>query len=155
MRIVTGATLTLAMLISPIRPAAADWEYTKWGMSPEQVVKASAGTVLLTKARPAGDGSGLDMRAQGTFASGGMNFDASFGFDAAGRLAFVTYALGEARMNDALENWLIKKYGQPKKTRGEEADVETWTWSHPGMDIIELDIPDGEPAFVIQYPSGK
>jgi hypothetical protein len=146
--------LALLALLMPFRPAAADWEYTKWGMTPEQVVKASHGTVQLTKARPAGENANFELKADGTFGASGLHFDASFGFDnSSGGLVFVTYAIDDPLRNGLLKEWLIRKYGQPQNRQGAD-DVETWTWNRPGMDLIELDIPEGGPGFVIQYPPG-
>jgi hypothetical protein len=155
-----GAMLAFIALAAPFRPAVADWQYTKWGMSPEQVVKASAGAVMLTAARPIGEGSaddrsGLEMRAEGTFAAGPLHCDVSFGFDAAGRLAFVTYSIDDPARNGLLKEWLVRRYGQPQSRQGPENDVETWTWSSPGQDSIELNIQEGDSGFVIQYPAEK
>jgi len=144
----------LALLALP-RPAAADWEYTKWGMTPEQVVKASTGAVLETRARPAGGDSGLEIRAEGEFVSGSLRFDVSFGFDNGGRLAFVTYSIDRASQNALLLDWLIRRHGEPQAQQDPDGDVKTLIWSRPGTDSIELNIPKGEPAFVIQYPAER
>lgn len=71
-----------------------DWEYTKWGMSPQQVVSASKN--LATEAsdlRPDSDGNVTKLVAP--YQSGKFSFEAQFGFDATDRLASVTLVLND------------------------------------------------------------
>jgi hypothetical protein len=151
-----GLPILALLALLPLRPAAADWEYTKWGMTPAQVVNAAKGAVLETKATSAGEGSGFEMRASGEFVAGSLRFEVGFGFDGAGRLGFVTYTTRNPAQNGAFKDWLIRKYGVPQSGKtSEDGDVETWTWNRPGLDSIELEIPEGDPAFVIQSPAGK
>jgi hypothetical protein len=72
----------------------ADWEYTKWGMTPQQVVTASnnlatAGSDL----RPDSDGNVSKLVAP--YQRGKFSFEAQFGFDATDRLASVTLVLND------------------------------------------------------------
>jgi hypothetical protein len=146
------ALSTLA-LIAVARPAAADWAYTKWGMTPEQVVKAAAGTAQITKSESTDDPD-LEMRVRGTYMAGPLRFEVTFGFRVStGGLAFVSYWTDQAGQNAALKDLLVQKYGKPQSTQGTEQGVETWTWNRPGTDRIELDIPVGDPGVVIQYPA--
>src|SRR5580700_11462168 len=71
-----------------------DWEYTKWGMTPQQVVGASKN--LATEAsdlRPDSDGNVTKLIAP--YQSGKFSFEAQFGFDATDRLASVTLVLND------------------------------------------------------------
>jgi hypothetical protein len=71
-----------------------DWEYTKWGMTPQQVVSASKN--LATEAsdlRPDSDGNVTKLVA--AYQSGKFSFEAQFGFDATDRLASVTLVLND------------------------------------------------------------
>jgi hypothetical protein len=71
-----------------------DWEYTKWGMTPQQVVSASKN--LATEAsdlRPDSDGNVTKLVAP--YQSGKFSFEAQFGFDATDRLASVTLVLND------------------------------------------------------------
>jgi hypothetical protein len=71
-----------------------DWEYTKWGMTPQQVVSASKN--LATEAsdlRPDSDGNVTKLIAP--YQSGKFSFEAQFGFDATDRLASVTLVLND------------------------------------------------------------
>ena len=74
--------------------AKAAWEYTKWGMTPQQVVSASKN--LATEAsdlRPDSDGNVTKLVAP--YQSGKFSFEAQFGFDATDRLASVTLVLND------------------------------------------------------------
>ena len=80
--------------------AKADWEYTKWGMTPQQVVSASKN--LATESsdlHPDSDGNVTKLVAP--YQSGKFSFEAQFGFDAADRLASVTLVL-----NDKSAAWI-------------------------------------------------
>ena len=71
-----------------------DWEYTKWGMTPQQVVSASKN--LATEAsdlRPDSDGNVTKLIAP--YQSGKFSFEAQFGFDVTDRLASVTLVLND------------------------------------------------------------
>ena len=74
--------------------AKAAWEYTKWGMTSQQVVSASKN--LATEAsdlRPDSDGNVTKLVAP--YQSGKFSFEAQFGFDATDRLASVTLVLND------------------------------------------------------------
>ncbi len=74
--------------------AKADWEYTTWGMTPQQVVSASKNvTKESSDLRPDSDGNVTKMVAP--YASGKFRFEAQFGFDATDRLASVTLVLND------------------------------------------------------------
>ena len=71
-----------------------DWEYTKWGMTPQQVGSASKN--LATEAsdlRPDSDGNVTKLVAP--YQSGKFSSEAQFGFDATDRLASVTLVLND------------------------------------------------------------
>jgi hypothetical protein len=146
-----SSTALLALLLAT-HPAAANWEYTRWGMTPAQVVKASSGLVLETATRATGEGSGFYVRAKGVYPSGPLHLNVDFGFDSTGGLAFVTYSIDSASENGALESWLVGRYGPPQTKQTSDEGIETWTWNRPGLDSVELNVPDGEPGFVIQSP---
>jgi hypothetical protein len=75
--------------------AKADWEYTKWGMTPQQVIDASKDL-----AKPSTDPNDLLPDSDGNvsklvapYQSGKFSFEAQFGFNAADKLASVTLVL--------------------------------------------------------------
>jgi hypothetical protein len=74
--------------------AKADWESTKWGMTPRQVLSASK--------IPAKESSDLHPDSDGNvsklvapYQSGNFTFEAQFGFDATDRLSSVTLVLND------------------------------------------------------------
>src|ERR1700689_2996868 len=86
--------ILLALACCGASAAKADWQYTKWGMTPQQVVSASKN--LATEGsdlRPDSDGNVSKLVPQ--FQSGIFSFEAKFGFDAADRLASVTLVLND------------------------------------------------------------
>ena len=86
--------LVLALICCCTSAAKADWEYTKWGMTPAQVASAAKN---LTKAssdlQPDSDGNVTKLVAP--YQSGKFSFEAQFGFDATDRLSSVTLVLND------------------------------------------------------------
>src|SRR5437764_5809957 len=74
--------------------AKADWEYTKWGMTPEQVLSASK-NLATAGSDLAPDGDGNVSKLVAPYQSGKFSFRADFGFNAADRLASVTLVLDD------------------------------------------------------------
>jgi hypothetical protein len=64
-------------------PSRADWQYTKWGMSPEEVCAASRGAVTMKALSPkdAKSNERLATLASGEFAAGKFKFTALFEFN--------------------------------------------------------------------------
>jgi hypothetical protein len=75
-------------------PKKPDWEYTKWGMTPQQVVSASNNLATQgSDLRPDSDGN--VSRLVAPYQGGKFSFEAQFGFDATDRLASVTLVLND------------------------------------------------------------
>src|SRR6202044_317885 len=86
--------IALALVCCGVSAAKADWEYTKWGMTPQQVVSASKNlTREGSDLRPDSDGNVSKLIAP--YQSGKLHFEAQFGFDAADKLASVTLVLSD------------------------------------------------------------
>ncbi len=86
--------MALALAACGASAARADWEYTKWGMTPQQV--AGAAKNLAKKSsdlHPDSDGNVTKLVAP--YRSGKFSFEAQFGFDAADRLSSVTLVLND------------------------------------------------------------
>ena len=95
--------IVLALACCGASTAKADWEYTKWGMTPQQVISASknlakAGSDL----HPDSDGNVTKLVAP--FQSGKFSFEAQFGFDAADRLSSVTLVLNDKSTDMDMES---------------------------------------------------
>ena len=75
--------IALALATCSASAAHADWEYTNWGMTIQQVVSASNNqTIEGTDPRPDSDGNVTKLLAP--YRSGRFLFQAEFGFDATG-----------------------------------------------------------------------
>jgi hypothetical protein len=95
--------IVLALACCDASVAKADWEYTKWGMTPQQVVSASnnqakAGADL----HPDSDGNVTKLVAP--FHSGKFSFEAQFGFDTSDRLSSVTLVLNDKSTDMDMES---------------------------------------------------
>ena len=87
-----GMALVLAAWVPSA--AQADWEYTKWGMTPAQVAEAAKNlTKKSSDLHPDSDGNVTKLVAP--YRSGKFSFEAQFGFDAADRLSSVTLVLND------------------------------------------------------------
>jgi len=81
--------LVLALACYSASAAKADWEYTKWDMTPEQVASAAKNqTKASSDLQPDSDGNVTKLVAP--YRSGEFFFEAQFGFNSADRLSSVT-----------------------------------------------------------------
>jgi hypothetical protein len=154
------AAIALGVALSgglAMRPAHADWEYTKWGMTPEQVARASRGAV---QAIPAAQRTRipevkLESGAEGTFSDGALRLQVGFSFDIpGGGLAMVQYAVLNAEQSGQLKEWMVRRYGQPQSVSGVPAigmEILNWTTG----DEISLHLMTGDRAFVMHSPHGQ
>jgi hypothetical protein len=102
------------------------WQFTDWGMTPDEVVAASGGSAQLVP----GDGDGLrptgELLATGSYAFGQFRFAVEFRFHD-GRLSRVDLRPQEGRCPD-IERFLQQKYGEDEAyspARG------AWLWRIP------------------------
>jgi hypothetical protein len=145
-------TLPLVWAMLLIASAArADWQYTHWGMTPEQVVAASKGTAQLL---PEKDRPRLPPRvtaAKGDYQDGPLPLRVTFSFDiATNGLACVSYGVSNHVYDDGLKAALTKRYGPPKTTSGPGfLGMTTLVWKTP-TDQIEATFSKDDPAYAMQ-----
>jgi hypothetical protein len=110
---------TVALICATIDVARADWQYTKWGMTPDQVVSASNGSASIV---PPNGGCPV----QGTYKSGSQVFSMSACFDNNG-LNQIELDMENATPSDAQQILaaLTAKYGNP--TPGDNPTAYQWT----------------------------
>jgi len=102
-----------AMLASVMgAPAYAHWQYTKWGMTPEQVVASSANAAHLDKGKPGDEIDGRLPEVLGDYTSGDYKFSAKFYFGQHG-LDFVNMNLEDGAQCLGLRRDLDGLYGKP------------------------------------------
>src|SRR6201990_2446356 len=86
--------IVLALVCCGAGAAKADWEYTKWGMTPQEVVSASKNLAKEgSDFHPDSDGNVTKLIAP--YQRGSFAFEAQCGFDATDRLSSVTLVLDD------------------------------------------------------------
>lgn len=132
-------------------PAHADWQYTRWGMTPEQVVAASSGKATLLPAGQRPRMPPLETVATGEFEDAALTLRTAFSFNTdGGGLACVFYGLTGRDGADAFKALLVSRYGRPQHTSGLPAiGQETLGWV-TATDEIEASFSPDDPAFAMQ-----
>lgn len=146
--------LLIALAALPT-PALADWQYTHWGMSVEEVVAASNGTVKKIKDRKGDRVRNLPRLAVGQANEGDTTFDVEFYFEDK-KLRLIRYAptgtmdcLGE-------EAFLLDRFGPAEPTESVKEfaaknlvllKAKDRVWNLPNGDrmnfnIIRIERPD-------------
>lgn len=110
-------TALVFALLTVSSPALANWQYTKWGMTPDAVVAASGGIASkLSEADIAKysltDGSQRALLSA-PYSSGELQFSARFLFNSSQQLSSVELDMYGAA--DHLEGALRAKYGTPRE----------------------------------------
>lgn len=103
----TSFFLTAALVLLAA-PASAHWQFAKWGMTPDQVIKASGGKAAWK------DEKGVQVLSL-DYPSGQFDLQVSFGFDATNHLNDVS--IGSSTNVYGIINELKGKYGTPRKKR--------------------------------------
>lgn len=109
LRAVGGAVF----LFSSQTIATADWQYTRWGDTPEQVQRASAGMVAPYNDRKR-DTPLLSAKLAGMYKAGSTIFTAYFSFDKDDHLAAVDLQAERGVNCDLVVFELTKSYGPPQ-----------------------------------------
>lgn len=133
----TGFTIVGLSLVGS-SPAAADWQYTKWGMTPEEVVAASAGAARQTTPSEDDGSDGVVTLAMADYVASGFEFSAHFAFSRKDRrLAEITLLLDEPSQCFELKGALERRYGSPTSARGGLLAVTSW-FPQSATDAVEL-----------------
>ncbi len=147
-----AAGVLTGMLLLACSPSAAmaDWAYTHWGMTPEQVAAASSGAakVLPPAQRTRYEEDHWELAVEGTFNDGPLRLSVGFTFDTrGGGLKCVMYNVLGADV-EVLRAALLKRYGKP----GHEssfAGSTTQVWTTP--DHIDLVVGENPTAAVVNH----
>ncbi|MDB5615920.1 hypothetical protein [Tardiphaga sp.] len=121
--------LIVSILIVSITPAAADWQYTKWGMTVAQVQAASKGKLRPCDAQCAGHStSNATVRLRGEYNAGEFAFSTWAAFDNQGRLNGIRLGLLDPSQVTPLIGSVRAKYGEPESgSRGSSIlNISTW-----------------------------
>ena len=139
MRRTISIALVIAMnAVAPL-DAHADWQYTRWGMTPEQVMAASTGQLKACDETCKGQDTSIQIaRFLGPYQSGPFKFIAYMIFDTRNNaLAQVLLDLNRPNDTDALIDALMLKYGTPIAADDLPEPIQIITWQN-STDVIDL-----------------
>jgi hypothetical protein len=141
--------MLLSLAIS--QPAIADWRFTTWGMTPEQVVTASQGKVHLLPPNRRPRIPPLETLAEGDFKANELDLETRYAFNTtSGGLACVFYAVASADDNNAFKASLIKQFGNPQKTSElPMINMKKMFWT-TATDSIDASFSGDDAGFVLQ-----
>lgn len=114
-------------------PAQADWEFTRWGMSPEEVVAASGPSAKIVAADPDTEIWDMDRLAVDAWERDGIVFEVGYHFDDGARLQFVDL-LHEGPNCDRLVETSLARWGASQTERqslGNGLLLTTHIWTDP------------------------
>lgn len=136
-------------------PAEAHWEFTRWGMTEQQVIAASRGQLRLLppqERRPV-PSARMEYRVGGEFRSGALRLTVALAFDARNGGLVCVSARGDGAQAAALRARLIRNFGQPTD-RGQDpaTGTESISWDRP--DEINLDQTPGQPVIMLHCSRG-
>jgi hypothetical protein len=133
--------------------ASADWQYTKWGMTPEQVIEASGGSATWISPPDPPLRSGRQLLVKSPYSAGQLHFSVTFVFALPERhLAQVNMTLkGDDADADLLGQSLVAKYGVPR--RGEDDGYPGLLWRDEAGNNLVF-VPSGM-AMVVYKPLRK
>ncbi len=132
----TAPTLFGLGLIVTAGVAHADWQYSRWGMSPDAMVSASSGKARLVPDDPGKVRSGLRCIVGGVFQVGDQNFDMCGYFDdhRSLRMVALTIKSPPPGLGANIQAALMAKYGKPTITRSTTSFE--WVGPNGGDNVI-------------------
>ena len=143
--------LPLCLVVSLVAPSArAEWQYTRWGMTPEQVVAASGGRAELLPVARRPRIPPLVTAATGQFVDGPLRLRTVFSFDIESNgLQCVSYGVSSHADNNAFKEALIRHYGQPQATRTIPLVGMTELDWKTGTDEVTASFSKDDPAYAM------
>jgi hypothetical protein len=145
--------LFAAMLLALVSlSAAADWQYTKWGMSQKDVVKASKNTAIPDRESAGHSTSLAESLLTAPYRAGRYEFTAYFLFESRTlTLSGVSLRLVRVEDCDLLRGELASKYGKPQEVQRVVGVLEGASWrdepSNNGISIAKI----GTDGCSVQY----
>jgi hypothetical protein len=103
-------------LVGIAQPALAHWQYTRWGMTPAEVIAASNGNARQGDGRRSAQGPATK-DVIGTYVAAGRTFEVSFYF-VEQRLDEVVLQLRDSQQCQATTRDLLAVYGRPIQISG-------------------------------------
>ncbi|MBR0666297.1 hypothetical protein GXW71_18190 [Roseomonas hellenica] len=127
------ASYALLAALLATAPAQAHFEYTRWGMTEQQVIAASRGAARVLPAPERRSAGAIEYRVTASQRTdAGPSFTVAFGFASPGGLRCISYRADGDGAGIALRAWLIRRYGQPTARGGRtEQGEESLAWTRP------------------------
>ena len=155
-----ASTLAASAVACSALPAAADWQYTQWGMTPDQVKAASADAAVPNPDRKL-DAGGFAAILTAPYQGAAIPFTAAFLFDTFGKLKVVSLKPVGGIACPVIVQALGTNHGVPEgKTDLLEAKTLRWDDTDNDNLIVYADLGQGD--CTIQYsklpptrPDGK
>lgn len=155
-----ASALALSALACSALPAAADWQYTRWGMTPDQVRAASDGVARPNADRKL-DAGGLEAALTAPYQGAAIPFTAVFLFDASGKLKLVTLNPVGGIACPVIVQALSANHGAPEG-KDDLVHATTLRWDDIDNDNLVVYLDLGQGNCTIQYsklpptqPNGK
>jgi hypothetical protein len=120
--------------ISAAAPAQAHWQFTRWGMTPAQVMAASSGTARKGEGDASAQGDAT-RQVVGDYAAGSFKFAVSYWFDGSG-LARITMSQKDDAMCRELQRDLTARYGEPVEYEGGSVQRRMWADKPSGNRVV-------------------
>lgn len=115
--------------------ARADWQYTRWGMSPQQVLEAAGGAAKAHH-MPSDDGPTQRSKVVAPYRSGEHLFRSRFVFDLSDNLIIVMLELSDLSKCPELYRDLTSAYGPPQSF-GSGRSLPKW-WDKKNGNVVLL-----------------
>lgn len=139
--------IALALATNVLVPslAHADWQYTKWGMTRDQLLQATPEKVDASSPWASPDKKTV-WALNAPYQAAGVTFKANFGFDSeSGRLVMVKLQPVDAGSCGGLKGSLLEKYGKPetedeKKLQGNTMYEARWKDTSSGNTLRYLNM---------------
>ena len=136
--------------LSALESANADWQYTKWGMTPEQAIEASGGKLAKNDGKPPDPKDKDRALLKGKHVSGQFEFDAVIYFNInTNQLSRLSLTLLNPTLGFLLRQSLIQKYGTPMLDSGDTLRLSRWHDTSEN-NVIEL-LQIGTTSSVLRY----
>lgn len=141
-----AAWTAVALGLAVAGTAAADWEYTKWGMKPDQVTAASKGAVKAVPVDAAANIRSMQRKAIGAYKAGSVEYEAQFYFDVNDKLTAVRLQAKNPADCDAILAETVRRLGPPRAPR-----QPTWIDMNGNQIVSQSDERAGGGACSVLY----
>ncbi|WP_237476887.1 hypothetical protein [Lichenibacterium dinghuense] len=155
-----ASALAASVLAGSVVPARADWQYTRWGMTPDQVTAASNAAAQPNPDRRL-DADGLKAALTAPYQGAAIPFTAVFLFDPENRLQVVTLDPVGGIACPVIVQALVANHGAPEND-ADPLRARTLRWDDADNDNLVVYADLGEGSCTIQYsrlpptrPDGK